>query len=344
MASNQDAWPNAYFLDPGCMRSCSATRVVEASKAAGPILQYWRQVQADYGGFVVSLSTFYNEPGMETQLKYILCGRPRAGGCGGYPGPPISCTEYTPPLGAQENPQRVYVQDAETLTVDLIEAHSKRFSMASEGESWSLMGWSQDRFRALLADQTFAMSIDSINLAHVGLHALGAYESLAYGEAEAFRAAHPTPMDLPDFASVGRLGIGRFNRRMDATKAQLSSPRDGFGYDPCHGNPSTNGFGDTVTGYGCFSSCPCSKESRGQDRGQQGKGTFPRKVWACQICCPEDVGSPSSSEAYSVEANACCPGGIGCSSARCCCYSQYGYRKGFSSLAASWFVMVVRPP
>ena len=76
-------------------------------------------------------------------VKPPLCGRPRAGGG------PISCTEYTPPPGAQENPQRVYVQDAETLTVDLIEAHSKRFSMASEGESWSLMGWSQDRFRAL---------------------------------------------------------------------------------------------------------------------------------------------------------------------------------------------------
>ena len=63
------------------------------------------------------------------------------------------------------------------------------------------MGWSQDRFRALLADQTFDMSIDTINLAHVRLRGVGAYESLAYGEAEAFRAAHPTPMDLPDFTS-----------------------------------------------------------------------------------------------------------------------------------------------
>ena len=102
--------------------------------------------------------------------------------------------------------------------MDLIQAHSKTFSMASEGESWSLMGWSQDRFRALLADQTFDIIIDTINLAHVGLHAVGAYESLGYGEAEAFRAAHPTPMDIHNFASVARLGIGRFNRGMDAMK------------------------------------------------------------------------------------------------------------------------------
>ena len=154
-------------------------------------------------------------------VKPPLCGRPRAGGCGGYPGATNLLHRIYPTSETQENPQRVYVQDAETLTVDLIEAHSKRFSMASEGESWSLMGWSQDRFRALLADQTFDMSIDTINLAHVGLHALGAYESLAYGEAEAFRAAHPTPMDLPDFASVERLGIGRFNRGMDAMKGWL---------------------------------------------------------------------------------------------------------------------------
>ena len=59
-----------------------------------------------------------------------------------------------------------------------------------------------------------------INLAHVGLHALQ-HESLACGEAEGFRAADSTPMDLPDFASVGRLGIGRFNRRMDAMKGWL---------------------------------------------------------------------------------------------------------------------------
>ena len=221
MASNQDAWPNAYFLDPGGMRSCSATRVVEASKAAGPVLQYWRQ-EADHGGFVVSLSSFYNEPGwMETQLNLPCVEGLEPEEVEVIPGPPISCAEYTPPLGAQENPQRVYVQDAETLTVDLIEAHSKRFSMASEGESWSLLGWSQDRFRALLADQTLDMSIDTINLAHVGLHALETYESLAYDEAEAFRAAHSTPMALPDFVSVGRLGIGRFNRGMGAMKGWL---------------------------------------------------------------------------------------------------------------------------
>ena len=67
------------------------------------------------------------------------------------------------------------------------------------------MGWSQDWFRALLADQTFDMSIDTINLDYVGLRAVGAYESLGYGEAEAFRAARPTPMDLPNFASVARM-------------------------------------------------------------------------------------------------------------------------------------------
>ena len=115
-------------------------------------------------------SSFYNEPGwMEAQLNLPCVEGLEPEEVEVIPGPPISCTEYTPPPGAQENPQRVYVQDAETLTVDLIEAHSKRFSMASEGESWSLMGWSQDRFRALLADQTFDMSIDTINLAHVGL-------------------------------------------------------------------------------------------------------------------------------------------------------------------------------
>ena len=53
----------------------------------------------------------------------------------------------------------------------------------------------------------------------------GAYESLAYGEAEDFRAAHPTPMDLSNFASVGRLGgIGRFNRKMDAMKGPSPAP------------------------------------------------------------------------------------------------------------------------
>ena len=77
------------------------------------------------------------------------------------------------------------------------------------------MGWSQDRFRALLADQTFDMSIDA------GLRAVGAYKSLDYAEAEAFRAARPTPMDLPNFASVARLGIGRFNWGMDAMKGWL---------------------------------------------------------------------------------------------------------------------------
>ena len=182
--ASRDAWPNAYFLDPGSMRSYSAARIAEMAKAAGPVLRYWRQVQAEQGGYVVSLSSFYNEPGwMEAQLNLPCVEGLEPEEVEVIPGPPISCTEYIPPPKPQENPQRVYVQDAETLTVDLIEAHSKRFSMASEGESWSLMGWSQDRFRALLADQTFDMSIDTINLAHVGLHAVGAYESLGY-EAE----------------------------------------------------------------------------------------------------------------------------------------------------------------
>ena len=86
------------------------------------------------------------------------------------------------------------------------------------------------------------------------------------------------------------------------------------------------------------------KESRGQDRGQQGKGTFPRKVWPCGVYCPEDVGSSSSSETYSSEANACCPGGIGCSSARCCCHSQCGYEKVSPPLPSRGFVMIVHPP
>ena len=143
------------------------------------------------------------------------------------PGSPISCAEYTPPPGAQENPQRVYVQDAETLTVDLIEAHSKRFSMASEGESWSLMGWSQDRFRALLADQTFDMSIDTISLAHV-LRAVGAHESLGYGEAEA--GGTPNAYGHPQFRLCGAVGYRSIQPRNGCyerlAKAQLSSPRD----------------------------------------------------------------------------------------------------------------------
>ena len=41
----------------------------------------------------------------------------------------------------------------------------KPFSMASEGESCSF--YSQDRFRALLADQTFDMSIGEVSVARV---------------------------------------------------------------------------------------------------------------------------------------------------------------------------------
>ena len=78
-------------------------------------------------------------------------------------------------------------------------------SMVSEGESWSLMGWSQDRFRALLADQTFNMSIDTINLAQVGLHAVGAYEGLACSKGEAFRAA-PDTYGPPQFRLCGTVG------------------------------------------------------------------------------------------------------------------------------------------
>ena len=107
----------------------------------------------------------------------------------------------------------------------------------------------------------------------------------------------PNAYGHPKFRLCGAVGYRSIQPRNGCyerlAKAQLSSPRDGFGYDPCHGNPSTNGFGDTVTDYECFSSCPCLKESRGQDRGQQGKGTFPGKVWACGVYCPEDVGSSS---------------------------------------------------
>ena len=72
------------------MRSCSATRVVEISKAAGPVLQYWRQVQADHGGFVVSLSSFYNEPGwMETQLNLPCVEGLEPEDVEVIPGPPI---------------------------------------------------------------------------------------------------------------------------------------------------------------------------------------------------------------------------------------------------------------
>ena len=89
------------------MRSCSATRVVEASKAAGPVLQYWRQVQADHGGFVVSLSSFYNEPGwLETQLNLPCVEGLEPEDVEVIPVPPISCAEYTPPLGAHCGPHR----------------------------------------------------------------------------------------------------------------------------------------------------------------------------------------------------------------------------------------------
>ena len=70
----------------------------------------------------------------------------------------------------------------------------------------------------------------------------------------------PNAYEHPKFRLCGAVGYrsiqpgnGCYER---LAKAQLSSTRDGFGYDPCHGNPSTNGFGDMVTGYGCFSSCP----------------------------------------------------------------------------------------
>ena len=306
MASNQDAWPNAYFLDPGGMRSCSATRVVEASKAAGPVLQYWRQVQADHGGFVVSLRAWVGG----NTVKPPLCGRLSQ---------TTNLLHRIHPIseGAGESTKGLCPRCRDPYCGPH-QAHSKRFSMASEGESWSLMGWSQDWFRDLLADQTFDMSIDTINLAHVGLRGLGAYENLAYGEAEAFRAAHPTPMDLPNFASVGRLGIPRFNRGMDAMN----------NYPP-H---------EMVSAMTPATETPPSMVSEIRSRAMDvslpvlARGE-PRKVWACGVCCPEDVGSPSSSEAYSVEANACCPGGVGCSSARCCCYFQGGYRKGFSGLA-----------
>ena len=115
MASNRDAWPNAYFLDPGSMRSYTAARVVEISKLAPGASRAWW-----FCGFP---QQFLQRAWVDgNTVKPPMCGRPRAGRGGG---PPISCAEYTPPLGAQENPQRVYVQDAETLTVDLIEAHSK---------------------------------------------------------------------------------------------------------------------------------------------------------------------------------------------------------------------------
>ena len=206
------SWGYAVMLGDASRRDIEGCRASITILAPGASRAWW------FCGFPQQKKN--DEPGwMETQLNLPCVEGLEPEEVEVIPGPPISCTEYTPPLKLQENPQRVYVQDAETLTVDLIEAHSKRFSMASEGEAWSLMGWSQDRFRALLADQTFDMSIDTINLAHVGLHAVGAYESLAYGEAEAFRAA--TPMDLSNFASVGRLGIGRFNRGMDAMKPLL---------------------------------------------------------------------------------------------------------------------------
>ena len=105
-----------------------------------------------------------------------------------------------------------------------------------------------------------------------------------------------------------------------------------------------NGFGDTVTGYGCCSSCPCSKESRGQDRGQQGKGTFPRKVWACGVCCPEDVGSPSSPKQNPVRQMRAAPAVLDAPVPDAAVIPKVAIEKVSLALPPRGFVMVVHPP
>ena len=332
------SWGYAVMLGDTSRRDIEGCRASITILAPGASRSWW------FCGF---LSSFYNEPGwMETQLNLPCVEGLQPEDVEVIPAPPISCTEYTPPLGAQENPQRVYVQDAETLTVDLIEAHSKRFSMASEGESWSLMGWSQDRFRALLADQTFDMSIDTINLAHVGLRAVGAYESLAYGEAKAFRAAHPTPIDVPDFASVGRLGIGRFNHGMDAMKGWLrrNCPPHEMVSAMTPATETPPPMISEIRSRAMDVSLPVlarrraeakieANTERERSRGRSGP---------VEYVAPKML---ASSEAYSVEANACCPGGIGCSTVPdAAVISKVAIEKVSPALPPRGFVMVVRPP
>ena len=75
--------------------------------------------------------------------------------------------------------------------------------------------------------------------------------------------------------------------------------------EPRKKNPSTNGFGDTVTGYGCFSSCPCSKESRGQDRGQQGRG----RSGPVEYVAPKMLAAPPPPKRVPVRQMRATPGG-----------------------------------
>ena len=94
------------------------------------------------------------------------------------------------------------VIDQAVMTDDLEAMHLKRFCTAAEGEMWLTKGWNVDRARALLADRSYNLNLDEVNLCHVAMAAVSAHGALRYGEAEQYRLLHPEPTALADFLSA----------------------------------------------------------------------------------------------------------------------------------------------
>ena len=133
-----DPWPNPYHLDLSAMRSYSATRVAEIARNFGPTFKFWKKVQDERPGYVVSLADFYLEGGwLEMQLNLATVEGLEPPEEEYIPGPTASVTQFAVPITAMDPDNRTYVQDQSIQTSDLELAHAQRYQRASEGETWA---------------------------------------------------------------------------------------------------------------------------------------------------------------------------------------------------------------
>ena len=267
-------WPNAYFSDPGgyaVILGDTSRRDIEGCRASITILAPGASRSWWFCGFP---QQFLQRAWVDGTVKPPLCGRPRAGGGGGYPRATNLLHRIYPTSGGAGESTKGLCPRCRDPYCGPHRGTLKKILYGKRRRILEPYGVEPGSVPRPACGSDLRYEYRYHQLSPCGAARRGGIRRSRLRRAEAFRAA-PDAYGPLQFRLCGAVGYRSIQPRMDAMKGWLRRnypPRKMVSaLTPSTQTPPTNGFGDTVTGYGCFEG-----EPRPRSR-PTGKGNVPEE-------------------------------------------------------------------